>query len=314
MSTPNLLPLRLHPLCLGGNVFGWTVGPHEAASVLDSYAALGGNFIDTADQYVDWVPGGKGGESETMIGDWMRARGNRDEVVVATKVGKGPAAKGLSRAAIRTSVEGSLRRLQTDRLDVYYAHEDDAATPLAETLESLDELVTEGKVLALGASNYSSERLAEALSISDAAGWARFTFFQPHYNLLERRRYEGPLQDLCVREGLTAVPYFSLATGFLSGKYRPGVQVTGARARMAGRYLDERGNAVLEALDAVAAEHHVSTGAVALAWLTRQPTIGAALASARTPEQVQELMAMATITLTDDDLRRLKAVSSYGTP
>jgi aryl-alcohol dehydrogenase-like predicted oxidoreductase len=308
-DTSSALRSRLHPLCLGGNVFGWTVGPDDAAAVLDAYADRGGTFIDTADQYVDWMPGGAGGESETMIGDWMARRGNRAEMVVATKVGKGPAAKGLSRSAIRTSVDESLRRLRTDYVDIYYAHEDDPGTPLEETLQVFDELVREGKVLALGASNYSAQRLGDALAVSDAAGWERFRFLQPHYNLAERSRYEGPLAELCLREVITCVPYFSLAMGFLTGKYRPGVPVSSQRARMAGKYLDDRGIGLLEALDETAAGHGVSVSAVSLAWLVRQPTVGSALASARTPEQVEDLMTMVSVELTDEDLRRLDAAS-----
>ncbi len=205
-DTSSALQSRLYPLCLGGNVFGWTVGPDDAAAVLDAYADRAGTFIDTADQYVDWTPGGAGGESETMIGDWMARRGNRADIIVATKVGKGPAAKGLSRSAIRTSVDASLRPLRSDHIDIYYAHEDDPGTPLEETLQVFDELVRQGKVLGLGASNYSVQRLGAALAESDAAGGERFRFLQPHYNLAERGRYEGPLAELCLCEGITAFP------------------------------------------------------------------------------------------------------------
>jgi aryl-alcohol dehydrogenase-like predicted oxidoreductase len=310
VASPSNLQSRLHPLCLGGNVFGWTVGAADSGAVLDAYTDLGGTFLDTADQYVDWMPGGQGGESESMIGSWMAARGNRDTLAVATKVGKGPDAKGLSRASIRTSVDASLRRLQTDRIDVYYAHEDDPDTPLEETVAALDELLREGKVLAVGASNYSAERLQEALDVADGGGWARFTFLQPHYNLVERARYEGPLSGVAARAGIACVPYFSLASGFLTGKYRPGAEVDSARARMAARHLTDQGVELLAVLDDVAAAHGASVGAVSLAWLARQPTVQSVLSSARTPEQVVELMTMTSVALTQSELSRLDAVSA----
>jgi aryl-alcohol dehydrogenase-like predicted oxidoreductase len=310
LTSPSNLESRLHPLCLGGNVFGWTVGAADAGTVLDAYAELGGTFLDTADQYVDWTPGGRGGESEAMIGAWMAERGNRDVLAVATKVGKGPDAQGLTRASIRTSVEASLRRLGTDRIDVYYAHEDDPDAPLEETVAALDELVREGKVLALGASNYRAERLQEALDVADGGGWERFAFFQPHYNLAERHRYEGPLSDVVARAGMACVPYFSLASGFLTGKYRPGADVDSARSRMASRHLTEQGVEVLAVLDDVATAHGATVAAVSLAWLARQPTVRSVLASARTPEQVAELMTMTTAALTDEELTRLDTVST----
>lgn len=299
-----------HPLCLGGNVFGWTVGAEDAGTVLDAYVERGGNFLDTADQYVDWTPDGRGGESESMIGAWMAERGNRDTLAVATKVGKGPDAQGLSRSSIRTSVEASLRRLRTDRIDVYYAHEDDPATTLEETVAALDELVREGKVLALGASNYSAERLQRALAVASSGGWTPFTFLQAHYNLVQRRRYEGPMSDVAARAGLHCVPYFSLANGFLSGKYRPGYAVDSARAGMATRYLDERGVRLLEVLDDLAATHGAPVAAISLAWLARQPTVRSVLASARTAAQVGELMTMTVVALRSEDLARLDAASA----
>lgn len=310
MTTQSRDDLDVFPLCLGGNVFGWTVDRNSAFAVLDAYAAGGGNFLDTADQYVDWVPGGRGGESEEMIGEWMAARGNRDRIVVGTKVGKGPDARGLSPESIRTSIDASLRRLRTDYVDVYYAHEDDPETPLEATLEALDGLVREGKVRRLGASNYSAERLEQAVEISRRNGWTAFEVLQPHYNLVGRSIYEGPLRSVCEREGIACVPYFSLAMGFLTGKYRPGVRVDSPRAPSAHKYLDERGERILAALDDVAAAHDVSVSAVSLAWLVAQPTVRAAVASARTVEQVGQLLEVSRVRLTPDELDRLTATSS----
>jgi len=299
----------LFPLCLGGNVFGWTAGAERSFAVLDAFAAAGGNFVDTADTYSRWVPGNAGGESEAIIGDWMAARGNRDEIVVATKVGG--AGDGLAPATIRAHAEASLRRLRTDRIDLYYAHFDDPQTPLEETLAAFDELVRAGKVRAIAASNYSAERLEQALAIADREGFARFAALQPHYNLVERGVYEGPLAELAAREQLPVVPYFSLAKGFLTGKYRPGGAVPeSARAEGAQAYLDARGIALLAVLDEIAAAHATSVAAVALAWLRMQPTVLAPLASARTPEQLAELLPGATVELSDEQLARLDDASS----
>ncbi|MBV9491274.1 MAG: aldo/keto reductase, partial [Verrucomicrobia bacterium] len=213
--------LDVFPLALGGNVFGWTANEQESAAVLDAYVAAGGNFIDTADMYSEWAPGNSGGESEAIIGRWMKARGNRDRVSIATKVGKLSRLSGLSAKTIRIGAEASLQRLQTDRIDLYYAHADDPETPLEETLGAFDALVREGKVRYIGASNYTAPRLAEALAVSKRHGFARFVALQQHYNLMERREYEGELATVVQREGLSSVPYFALAKGFLTGKYRP---------------------------------------------------------------------------------------------
>ena len=221
--------------------------------MLDAYAAAGGNFVDTADMYSSWVPGNAGGESETILGRWMAARRNRDRIVVATKVGKLAGLDNLSAKTIRTAAENSLRRLGTDRIDLYYAHADDPATPLAETLGAFDALVREGKVLHVAASNYTEPRLSEALAVSKREGLARFVALQPHYNLVHRAEYESALAPLCTREGLACFPYYALASGFLAGKYRPGVKVESARAGGAAKYLDDRGLRVLAALDAIAA-------------------------------------------------------------
>jgi aryl-alcohol dehydrogenase (NADP+) len=304
--------LDVFPLCLGGNVFGWTTDEEQSFAVLDAYAAAGGNFVDTADSYAHWADGNSGGESETIIGNWMAARGNRDGVIVATKVGRMPGRKGLRAETIRQAAEDSLRRLRTDRIDLYYAHgDDDLDIPVEETLAAFDELVRAGKVRYIAASNYGTPRLAEALDTSERNGWAEYVALQPHYNLAQREGYEGALADLCAERGLSCLPYFSLAMGFLTGKYRRnGSTVESARAQGAGALLDDRGEAILEALDEVASAHGTTDAAVALAWLLAQPTVGAPVASARTPDQLAELLPVAELELTGDELERLDAAGS----
>ena len=310
MTNISATDLDVFPLCLGGNVFGWTADETQSFAVLDAYAAAGGNFIDTADSYSAFHPGNSGGESETIIGKWLVASGNRDQMVIATKVGAWPQQPGLSAANIRTAAEGSLRRLGTDYIDLYYAHRDDQDTPLEETLGAFDELVREGKVRHIAASNYTAARLAQALAISDRAGLARYVALQQHYNLVERE-YEGELGKLVAREGLSSVPYFALAKGFLTGKYRPsGADVDSPRAAGARAYLDDRGSAVLAAMDSVAAAHTTTLAAVALAWLAAQPTVVAPIASARTTEQLADLLPMADLKLTNEELDRLSAASA----
>jgi aryl-alcohol dehydrogenase (NADP+) len=311
MRTIGTTDLGVFPLCLGGNIFGWTIDEPQSFAVLDAYAAAGGNFVDTADGYSSWAPGNSGGESEVIIGNWMAARGNRDEIVVATKVGKGPGAEGLAPATIRRAAEASLARLRTDRIDLYYAHLDDEATPLADTLAAFGELIREGKVRHIAASNYGAPRLAEALALAWRGELPAYVAIQPNYNLMYRDGYEGALADLCVREGVDCFPYFALASGFLTGKYRVGGQDTGSpRAGTARGYLDARGLAVLEALDAIAADHATPVAAVALAWLASQPTVAAPIASARTPAQLAELLPMADLRLGEDELQRLSAASA----
>jgi aryl-alcohol dehydrogenase-like predicted oxidoreductase len=301
--------LNLFPLCLGGNVFGWTADRDASFAVLDAYAEAGGNFIDTADTYTSMVPGNVGGESETIIGEWMASRGNRDRIVLATKVGSLPTRPGLSAANIREAVEDSLRRLRTDHIDLYWAHIDDTATSLAETLGAFDALVDEGKVRNIGASNYNAERLTEALAISERDGLAKYGVLQQHYNLLERE-YEGALREAVKAGGLTSTPYFGLARGFLTGKYQPGVEVDSPRAGKAAEYLKtERGPRVLDALGKVAAAHGVAMATVALAWLAAQPTVAAPIASARNVEQLRPLLAVADLTLSEDELALLDTAS-----
>jgi aryl-alcohol dehydrogenase-like predicted oxidoreductase len=302
--------LDIFPLCLGGNVFGWTADEKQSRAVLDAYAAAGGNFIDTADVYSAWAPGNSGGESESILGRWMAHRGNRDRMVIATKVGMLSSLRGLSAKTIRAAAEGSLRRLRTDHIDLYYAHIDDAATPLEETLGAFDALVREGKVRYVAASNYAAPRLAEALAVSDRMGLARYVALQPRYTLVDREGYEKELAALCTRERLACFPYPALASGFLSGKYRPGAKVAGPRASNAAKYLDERGLRVLAALDAIAAERGTTVAAVSLAWLRTRPGVLAPIASARTAEQLAELLPSVSLRLTDEEVANLNEAST----
>jgi aryl-alcohol dehydrogenase-like predicted oxidoreductase len=303
--------LDVSRLCLGGNVFGWSADRETSFAVLDGYAAAGGNFIDTADSYTVHVPGNSGGESETIIGEWMAARGNRDEMVIATKVSSLPARKGLGPANIAAAAEDSLRRLRTDRIDLYYAHRDDRDVPQQDYLGAFDGLVRAGKVRAVGASNFTAERLRSALDISAREGLAAFVALQPHYNLLERAGFEGTLAPLLAAEGLGCLPYFGLAKGFLTGKYRPGApEVDSVRAKYATEYFDERGLRTLAALDGIAAAHDVAVAAVALAWLADQPTVTAPIASARTPEQLTDLLPLLDLHLTPAELDQLSAATA----
>ena len=302
--------LDVYGLNLGGNVFGWTADEEQSFAVLDAYAAAGGNFIDTADSYMARVPGNSGGESETIIGNWLARRGRRDDLVIATKVGSWQKRPGVSAKNISEAAEDSLRRLQTDHIDLYYAHRDFADAPLEETLGAFDELVRAGKVRYIGASNYSADRLAQALSISDKEGLARYVALQPHYNLVERG-YEEDLAPLVQREGLSTLPYFGLAMGFLTGKYRSRETNDGSpRTEGAVKYLDHRGERVLEALDDIAAAHKSTPAAVSLAWLAAQPTIAAPIASARNLDQLKDLIASVELRLSDTELATLSDASS----
>jgi aryl-alcohol dehydrogenase-like predicted oxidoreductase len=300
--------LDVFGLCLGGNVFGWTADRDASFAVLDAYAAAGGNFIDTADSYTAAAPGNSGGESETIIGEWMAARGNRDAIVIATKVGKLTGLDNLRAETIRRAADDSLRRLGVDQIDLYYAHGDDPDTPLEETLGAFGELVRAGKVRHIAASNYSGARLAEALEVADREGLPRYVALQPHYNLMERD-YETDQRPVCEREDLACFPYFALAKGFLTGKYRPGGEpVDSPRAEGARQYLDGRGERMLGALDAIAAAHGVQPAAVAVAWLREQDTVRAPIASARNEDQLAPLLASVELTLDADELARLTAI------
>jgi aryl-alcohol dehydrogenase-like predicted oxidoreductase len=306
-----LSDLEVFPLALGGNVFGWTADQDRSFAVLDAYTAAGGNFIDTADSYSAWVEGNKGGESETIIGRWLKERGNRSDVVIATKVSQHPEYPGLSAANIKAAADASLKRLGTDYIDLYYTHFDKPEVPVEEIIGALDELVKAGKVRHIAASNISAERLTASLDFSEREGLARYVAIQPHYNLVSRDTYEGELRDLAERSGLAAVPYYALASGFLTGKYRPGASVDSPRAAGATKHLEtERGRNVLAALDEVARAHDAEVATVALAWLAAQPTVVAPIASARTPEQLPALLAVADLRLTDDELARLTEASA----
>ncbi|MFF4280341.1 aldo/keto reductase [Streptomyces kronopolitis] len=310
-SPKSLGSLSVSPLSLGGNVFGWTADEAESFAVLDAYVAGGGNFIDTADVYSAWVPGNKGGESETVIGNWLASRGNRSDVVIATKVGAHPDLKGLSAATIKTAVDESLTRLRTDYIDLYYTHYDDESVEVGEFLTALDDLVRAGKVREIAASNISAQRLTESLAFSDREGLARYVALQPHYNLVSRDTYEGELADVAARNNVAAVPYYALASGFLTGKYRPGTLTDSARSGAAAKHLDtDRGLRVLQALDTVAAAHEAEVATVALAWLAARPTVAAPIASARTVEQLPALLAVGDLTLTEAELTLLNEASA----
>jgi aryl-alcohol dehydrogenase-like predicted oxidoreductase len=299
-------------LVLGGNVFGNTVSGDEAFAVLDGFVAAGGTMIDTADVYSAWVPGHVGGESETLLGEWLKRRGRRDDVLIATKVGMlaGEGGNKLEPARIEAAAEASLKRLGTDYIDLYYAHQDDPDTPLEDSLRAFDRLVKAGKVRAIGASNHTAERLRDAIAISDREGLARYTVLQPEYNLMTRDQFEGALQQLCIDEGIGVLPYFGLAAGFLTGKYRSEADFgKSPRGAGMGRYLNARGLAVLAALDAVAAETGASQAQIALAWVAAQPGVTAPIASATRTEQLDDILGAMTLELGADQLRRLDAAS-----
>jgi aryl-alcohol dehydrogenase-like predicted oxidoreductase len=300
--------LNISRLCLGGNVFGWTADEDQSFAVLDAYTEAGGNFLDTADVYSAWVDGNSGGESETIIGKWLAQRGNRDDVVVATKVGMLAGFDNQKRDTVLTSADRSLKRLGVDHIDLYYNHLDDPNTPLEETLAAYDQLVRDGKVRHIAASNFSAERLAQALEIQEREGFAKFVALQPEYNLVSRDKFEGELQATVARNGLATLPYFSLARGFLTGKYRPGVEVQSPRAGAASKHLDEHGLQVLEVLDELAETHETTVAAVALAWLAQQPTVAAPIASARTLEQLSDLLPVLTLELSQAEADRLSAI------
>ena len=302
--------LNVYPLCLGGNTFGWTANEQESFEVLDAYAAAGGNFIDSADAYSHWIPGNSGGESETILGNWMKARGNRDSIVIATKLGMLPGFTALTADNIATAVDNSLRRLQTDYIDLYYAHKDDPDTDQLETMTAFDALVKAGKVRNIAASNYSADRLQSALDVADANGLTKFVALQNLYNLVERSAYEGALRDVVARNNLVSLPYYSLAKGFLTGKYRVKGETESGRAAGAEVYLDTNGPKVLAAMDTVAAAHGVSLTTIALAWVSAQPTIATPIASARVVSQLPDLLAMPNVTLTAAEIALLDAASA----
>ena len=295
--------LSVYPLCLGGNVFGWSADEAQSHDVLDAYTSHGGNFIDTADVYSEWKDGNNGGDSEAIIGSWLKKRGNRSEVVIATKVAKLSTRPGLSAANIKAAVDESLKRLQSEYIDIYYAHEDDQNTPLVETLGAFDEIVKSGKVRYIAASNYNSARLKEAIEISKANNFVQYIAIQNHYNLLERKDYESDMAPALKELGLSGIPFFALARGFLSGKYRKGATVESVRAGGVANYLNDAGYALLEKLDVLAKSHNASVSAIAIAWLRAQPTISAPIASARTVAQLNEIVPI--VNLTNEELASL---------
>ncbi len=305
--------LYVAPLAFGGNVFGWTADEATSFSLLDAFVAGGGNLIDTADVYSIWASGHKGGESETIIGKWLHKRGGRDKVVIATKCGMdmGPGGKGLSKAHIRKSIDASLQRLKTDYVDLYQAHRDDPETPLEETLETFAALIEEGKVRAIGASNYGAERLAAALETSKRLGLPRYESLQPHYNLMERAQFESELEPLCRKEDLGVIPYYALASGFLTGKYRSEKDL-GKSARGGGvkKYLNERGARVLKALDDVAGRYKATPAQAALAWLMARPGTTAPIASATSTAQLADLMKAMRLSLDRDAIATLDRASA----
>ena len=282
--------LTIYPLCLGGNVFGYSADKENSEAVLSFYADNGGNFIDTADMYSQWAPGHIGGESETIIGNWMKKRGNRSQMVVATKVSKLDTRPGLKAENIVAACDDSLRRLQTDYIDLYYAHQDDPNTPIEETLSTFDSLIKSGKVRYIAASNFTAARLQESLDISKKLGLASYVACQDQYNLMDRD-FEKTLRDTVDKNGLSEIPFYGLARGFLSGKYRPGVKVESIRATgVSNSYANERGWAMLEKLDQIAQGRQTTVSAIALAWLRQQKTVSAPIASATKLEQIKELM------------------------
>ena len=305
--------LQVSRICLGGNVFGWTVDERASFRLLDAWVDAGMNFVDTADVYSRWVPGHAGGESETIIGKWLKASGKRNRIVLATKVGKpmGDDDKGLSRAYIRRAVEASLRRLKTDVIDLYQSHDDDTATPFEETLAAYGELIREGKVRAIGASNHAAERLALALDTSERLNLPRYESLQPLYNLVERAAYVDAHEPLCVERGVGVINYYALASGFLTGKYRSAADFgKSVRGKGAGKYLNERGLAVLGALDAVAATVGATPARVALAWQIARPSITAPIASATNERQLAELVAAAQLRLDAPSMATIDRASS----
>lgn len=319
MTQPAFRPLgrsglQVSPLCFGGNVFGWTVDEPTTFSLLDAWVDAGFNFIDTADVYSRWVPGHGGGESEAMIGQWLKRSGKRDRIVLATKVGKdmGGGKVGLSADYIRRAVEDSLKRLHTDVIDLYQSHDDDQGTPLEETLGTYAALIKEGKVRAIGASNYTAPRLAEALATSERLGLPRYESLQPLFNLVDRAVFEDELQPLCVAQGIGVINFYALAAGFLTGKYRS-AEDAGKSARGASttaKYLNERGLRILAELDDVAARYETTVAQVALAWQLAQPGITAPIASATSLEQLQGLIAATQLRLDGDAIEALTQASA----
>jgi aryl-alcohol dehydrogenase-like predicted oxidoreductase len=309
--------LFVAPLMLGGNVFGWTADEPTSFEVLDAFVGAGLNFIDTADSYSTWVPGHGGGESETIIGNWLKRSGKRDQVIIATKVGSEipGQGKGLSRDWIIRQAEASLKRLQTGHIDLYQSHRDDPGTPVEETLEAYAQLVRQGKVRVIGCSNFTAERTQESLKVSRQHGWPRYESLQPHYNLYHRAEFETALEPLALKEKLGVIPYYSLASGFLTGKYRSENDLSKSpRGQAAKKFLNDRGFRILEALDRVAEKHQATPAQVALAWLMARPSITAPIASATSVDQLNDLVRATELKLDSASLELLNNASAYEEP
>ncbi|NLU61263.1 aldo/keto reductase [Rhodococcus sp. HNM0563] len=311
MATIGNSDLEIFPLALGGNTLGWTADEATSFEILDAFMAAGGNFVDSADSYSAFAPGNSGGESETIIGNWKAARGIGNEVLVATKVGQHPEFAGLAPQNVAAAADASLKRLQSDHIDLYYAHADDPETPLEETIEAFDALVRSGKVRYIGLSNYSPSRIAEWLAIADDGGFARPVSLQPHYNLVHRAEYEREYAPLVAEHNLGVLPYFALASGFLTGKYRTAADLdSGIRARMASQYFSASGLAVIDALAEIATVHAVEIPTVALMWLSKRPGIVAPIASASRIEQLPAMLDSTRLVLTDLEFDRLTSLSN----
>lgn len=309
--------IQVAPLMLGGNVFGWTADEPASFKILDAFAAAGLNFIDTADSYSTWVTGHVGGESETIIGNWFKRSGKRDQVIIATKVGSEipGQGKGLSRAWIMRQAEASLKRLQTDHIDLYQSHRDDPNTPVDETLEAYAQLIQQGKVRVIGCSNFTAERVQESLAASHKHAWPRYESLQPHYNLAQRESFETTLEPLALKEKLGVIPYYSLASGFLTGKYRSEADLSKSpRGQAAKKYLNDRGFRILQALDLVAEKHQATPAQVALAWLMARPSITAPIASATNVEQLNDLARATELQLDGASIELLNRASAYNEP
>jgi aryl-alcohol dehydrogenase-like predicted oxidoreductase len=309
--------IHVAPLMLGGNVFGWTADESTSFKILDAFVEAGLNFIDTADSYSTWVTGHAGGESETIIGNWFKRRGKRDQVVIATKVGSEipGQGKGLSRAWIMRQAEASLQRLQTDHIDLYQSHRDDPNTPVEETLEAYAQLIQQGKVRVIGCSNFTAERVQESLAASRKHAWPRYESLQPHYNLAQREAYETTLEQLALKEKLGVIPYYSLASGFLTGKYRSEADLSKSpRGQAVKKYLNDRGFRILQTLDHAAERHQATPAQVALAWLMARPSITAPIASATSVEQLNDLAAATRLELDGASVEQLNDSSAYDEP
>lgn len=306
--------IKVNPITFGGNVFGWTIDEQQSFEILDKYVDSGLDFIDTADVYSKWAPGNKGGESETIIGNWLQKSGKRDKVIIATKVGMemAPDKQGLSKAYITKAVEDSLKRLKTDHIDLYQSHKDDKNTPLEETLSTYTDLIKQGKIRAIGASNYEATRLKEALEVSKKNNLAAYQTLQPEYNLYDREGYEKELEPVCIENGIGVITYYSLASGFLTGKYRSESDLSKSqRGQGVKKYLNERGFRILKALDEVAAAYNSTSASVALAWVIARPGITAPIVSATSTKQLDAIIAATKLNLKSSDFKLLNNASKY---